>query len=182
MAALIAPHKRQAGVALAPPPRAAQKPVRHADHGRRPIPVLALLGVLDDVVQNAPLVVKLKLEQAREFLLWSLGPRHDAGDFLHHVADLPVLLPVRLATCLPPHNQLLVAHVARCRAPAILHHALRQYPELHVAHHGNLAPCDRRRPQCCDVRKPPAHRRQMWVGRGKQVQANVRGEDVLGER
>ena len=71
---------------------------------------MTLLRVLNRVVDDPSLLVKLEDEQARKLLVWPLGVRNNILHLLHCLAGLPTLL-FRLAARLPPHYQLLVAHM-----------------------------------------------------------------------
>jgi hypothetical protein len=132
--------KRQTRTAFLTPPGPPQEPVRDADHLRRLVPVLPLLGVLNSMVDNAALLVKLKLEDARELIVRPARTRDNARNFLNDIADRPAFFLLRLAACLPLDNQLFVTHMRR--SAAILDQALRYYLELHVAENWDSTPCD----------------------------------------
>lgn len=56
--------------------------------------MLAFFSVLNDVVENAPFLVKLKLEEAGELLVRSLGSSDNVCNLFNHVADLSIFLLV----------------------------------------------------------------------------------------
>lgn len=105
--------KSQARTALlTPAPRASQEPIRDTDQRSGPVPMLAFFSMLNDVVENAPFLVKLKLEEASKLLVRSLGSGDNVCNLFDHVADLSTFLLARLAARLPFDDELLVAHIA----------------------------------------------------------------------
>jgi hypothetical protein len=175
-------NKCQTGAGLfTPPPCSSQQPVCDADDFGRLLPVPSLVGVFYRVVDDAPFLVKLKQEQASELVVASPRPRDDARNLLDHVADLPMLLLLRLSARFPLDNQLLVLGMRRCACSAILHHALRQDLELDVADYWHSAPRHGRCPQCCRICNLAADGWEMRVCRREEVEADVRREYVLRE-
>lgn len=143
-----ASHKRQAGIArFVPSPCSSKEPVGYADNFGCLIPVSALLGVFNDVIDDAALLIEFEDEHAGELLVRPTRPSDDARDLLDCVADLSVLfLLVRLAAGPPFDNKFFVAQLRGLGAAAVLHHALRQYLELHIANYRHPTPCDWRCP------------------------------------
>lgn len=74
--------------------------------------MLPLLRVLNYVVENAAIFVKLEFEQSSELLVRSIRACDNACNLVNNVTDLSVIL---LAARLPFDNQSLVAHVTRRR-------------------------------------------------------------------
>lgn len=102
--------KRETGTAfVTPAPGPTEKPVCHRDHLGCLFPVVPFVCVLDDVVENAPFFVKLKLEESSELLVWTVRSSNNACDLFNNVTDLAVIF---FTTCLPSYNQSLVPHVS----------------------------------------------------------------------
>jgi hypothetical protein len=140
----LTPDERQTRRFFPPPPGPPKQPVCHRDEVERPVPVMALLGVFNRVVDDSSFLVKLEDEQARELLVWARRARNNVVHLFDCLTGLSTLL-VRFAARLPSYNQLLGAHMSWRACTTVLHHALRQNLEPHVAHHRDPSPCD----WCC---------------------------------
>ena len=65
--------------------------------------------------------------------------------------------------------------------PGILDHPLGDDPQLDISDERNAAPRDRRRPESGGVGDTPGNGGEVWVGGGKEMESNLRGENLLRE-
>lgn len=165
------------GTALSSSSHTTQQPIRepHELGAHAPLPLAAALDMLDCMAENPPLAVKLEDKQPGEPLLRLLV----AG--LEQLAERqPPAYAGATGSRPPPDHKLLGA---RALALALfLEHALRQDLEPHVADDRQAVPRDRRGPQRGCVGDAPRNGREVRVGRGEEVEADVGREDLLRER
>lgn len=171
---------RRLGLALCQP----NKPIRHADYPRHLLPVPALLRMLNGVRHDPALLVKLKDEEAGKLLVVAHVAAQELGDLVDLVAaarDAAVqrahAAALRLATRLPPHNELLVAEVES--RGAVLDDALGEDDEADVADNGYPTPCHRGSPQRGEVGNSAGYSGQMGMCRGEEMECDLWREDLL---
>lgn len=188
---------------LSIPLEPAQQPVRQPDDlgTDPPLPLAALLNMLDRMGEYPPLPIKLKDEQARK-LPPLAGPLRTA-DLLpppgrHRPSPTIVLQPSPLTSHTlpaleqqsrqtpaaaaapygPPAHDELVLHGARATG-GFTHHALGEDLEADVAEARQAVPGYRGGPEGGLVGDAAAHGGEVGVGRGEEVERYGGGEDLL---
>lgn len=150
-----------------------QQPIRQPHHPRPNalLPIPALLHMLNNMLNNPPLFIKLKDKQPRKLIL--LPRRHTPLVSTHPLPNRP-----------PPHHQLLSRRYAarvEGRGAGGLHHSLGEDLEAHVADYGDPAPGDGGGPDGGDVGDAAVNGGEVGVGRGEEVECYLWGENGGGE-
>lgn len=165
------PDECKAGAALfTPAPCPTKEPICDGDDLGRLLPMMSLICMLDDVIEDATFIVELEFKKPSELLVGPIRPCDNACDFLNHITDLSVVF---LAASLPSDNQPFVARIGN-RTTSILDHALRKYLKPDISKYRHSPPRHRGGPESGCVRDLAANGGEMGMRRRKQVQGDAR--------
>jgi hypothetical protein len=137
---------------------------------------------------DPPLLIEFEYEQSTELLTIVLAlPTTQPLCYLIHVlarayafVKSSYAFILRLPDRLPPYDQLLRPRgEGGERVPGVLDHALGDDPQFDVSDERNAAPRDRRGPESGGVGDAPGNGGEMRVGGGKEMESDLRGEDLL---
>jgi hypothetical protein len=125
------------------------EPVRHRDNTSHAIEVPAFLRMLDDMFRDAAIFIKLKDEDATEFLRLCITATRPACctsdelfDLVHWIFDRKTYTAIYAAAaiamlcppaCLPFHDQFLVSALGIHSKTTISNHAFGEYTEFYIA-------------------------------------------------